>query len=386
MSTLMFHLADDARPRPGEKPDDFFAYVSTLSGDDAIDCPGRGQRLRWHQRTELASLPAGQTTFPIGWPRGVPAEVLTRDPLVARPSRVAAPADVRISRNASIFPVKFGIACAEPGRTWSRRVAVRLDTRWNDDDATTWTMDLSPGSTLQNAFLSPSTRWLDRRAGVVRWSGPGFLPGELDYSDIATDGSAAILLPVRLDPAVDLPDSEQPAPRKRFRIVAPPDVAADAEVDVLMFDARGEVESSFDVAPGAVVESEPVPVSTAFASCGAWVSRPTAPSERPDAVVDVVLERGGFLVVVPDGPLPPVEVGRVWLERVDGAPLAWVYGKGENDSSRWPIVRAGLVLGPLPPGAVSFRVRATGGDLGEAHAVVRVGKYDVLRLPRLTSR
>jgi hypothetical protein len=44
------------------------------------------------------------------------------------------------------------------------------------------------------------------------------------------------------------------------------------------------------------------------------------------------------------------------------------------------------VLGPLAPGAVSFRIRSTGGDLGEARAVVRVGKYDVLRLPRLASR
>jgi hypothetical protein len=220
----------------------------------------------------------------------------------------------------------------------------------------------------------------------VRWSGPGFLRGELAYSDVATDGSAVILLPVRLDPASDLPDSKLLVPRRRFRIAAPPELAADAEVSVRFFDSNGDVVSSQDVPPGAIVESEPVPVSAAFASCGAWVSPPTVPSERTDAVVDVALERGGFLVVVPDGATPPAELGRVWLERSDGAPFAGVYGRDENDRSRGPVVRAGLVLGPLLPGAVSFRIRSTGGDLGEARTVVRVGKYDVLRLPRLASR
>jgi hypothetical protein len=122
----------------------------------------------------------------------------------------------------------------------------------------------------------------------------------------------------------------------------------------------------------------------AFFTCGPdLVSEMTVLPEAGPA--QVRLSPGGLLLVAPEFILDGT-LGRLTLRRPDGLPLALNSGAEDgwslSDASFRPEVGAGTLLGPLPPGAVTFEVRLGGARLPDATAAVRAGRIEVLRIRR----
>ena len=265
-------------------------------------------------------------------------------------------------------------------------------------------LDFHAGGAAQRGWLSLPRglkrrrviRWFRSEGGEyrLRWSGKGIAAGEVSGTLPAPGRFADVDIILRPDPH-GTPDAEpaaatvaaEPAPSGPEPLevshegLPPGSDAARIAVGLLTGDGGG-VEALADHAEYTESDGNRVysldgdwrrASAIRFVSGTDRASDPvTPPSSGP---LHVVFRPAGLLCAVPDRVLPE-GFGRLTVRLADGAPLP-VHDGDQGDAVA---VSAGTLLGPLPEGTYTFKVRLGGVSLPDATATVRAGGVEVLRI------
>ena len=351
----------------------------------------RGETRRAFGRDEAASW-----YLPISFPPGA-SEVRTLVPadgsfrcesspiLTAWPETGRAPANVTVTLS-NLLPAGLCLRLTPPDLVakadgW---VVVEIDTGRGEPQKRAY--HFAAGQI--DARLSPDlqfTEWFPATGGVVRWTGRGVAAGEAVVPPSTRTRSAAADLVIVLD-GTPLPAD----PPEGSGIVVSRTAMFDVTLTgygpgtgpghaMLLSDAGGRVRSN---SPRGEVRhiGNSVPAWLAAAH-GDRVAPPRRVTEEMAGPVELALEPGGFLVVE-CATKPPGELGRITIERKDGAPLIFL------GTDLLPPIDAitGNRIGPLAPGDVSFVLRLAGMDVGEVTATVVAGETQTLTIPKLPAR
>jgi hypothetical protein len=234
-------------------------------------------------------------------------------------------------------------------------------------------------------------------AGTIRWSGPGVVPGSIDFAVGPTSSFEGTVDVVVKEPPLEAPTSAASAPPRveeetpiRMRLRGPD--AANLEGADVHYVSRND-EGSVSV-EGVGVDEDGVELMDPAIVVVAVASKQGEDSGRPDFVSaptrptdggSIVLERGGFAVVVPVSEPPRGLTLRI--ARVDGAPFRHrdrsqdgQAGGFVNEAGGGVEPSVGMVVGPLEPGVVRFAMRLGGVDAGEASVEIRAGENSPLVL------
>lgn len=370
-------------PTAGESKNSGYAFSLVRSGD-RFAYPGRGE-------TSHGSATGRITPDGAPWSARAPLHARLRlqldDRFRAEPGEFTAPAEVRLT-SLPRYPVSVWVELRPPDRRLTSNVSLGVHFR---QEGSAWTHHFGGKFDAGVPFDRASARWVfntefDAAAGTLRWSGDGVVPGEQRFEGLAAGELSALVVPVELLPddefvAAAASRSSQAASLARRTTVrvlteagAP---TSDAEVEVR--DAEGECLNMIYGPDQEVLVETMAPPRWAMACTGDSVSPVVSLSGWTASPVTLRLERGGYLLAMPEASSAvPSELGSPRIERRHGAPFT-VGGSIYTSEELTP----GLVLGPLPPGPIEFRVVLRGRVLATARATVRAGAYEVLRIPRL---
>ena len=343
--------------------------------------PGRGQAP--HRKVSVSLDPgayASRVMVPEGIEFRLACDGALGPPCRLDPSSVKAPRLVRILAGPR-YPILVRYRTAPANRTFEGHTQIRVE------------LDAGPGSKVPapaattllwagqplSAVSLPETRaWVPEPNGIVRWSGPGVLPGSAAYRDLAIAGAKDNELLC----VVEIRDPPQvvSATRSPRQVTVVPSAEGWAGLEVEVHSERGHVDA---VAWSEGERPEPLDVDpdTEWVLAAGPGDQVAGPVRLGGGGADLRLIRGGHLVAVPER-MPPPALGTCSIEREDGAPFVF-RGPDEVGSGRRATLCPGLVLGPFEPGPVSFRVRLGGADFGIVRGEVRASTYEPLAVPAL---
>lgn len=383
--TVTVRMPERGGPTSATSDDAKYQLRLIQLGETRTSWPGRGETTGGWDGGVVG--PPG-STWTANAPRGARCRIEHDARFRVEPEEFTAPADVRVTALAR-YPVHVRVEFDAPGRRFDRDATIQVtfsreegsDWKWD------WANSVPTGTTVVDAVGFPTLDTeFDRPAGTLRWKGDAVVDGAVDFSGLTEDVATAIVARVRVDPRWEpprpVPGGADAAGRRGLRIrvkwLAPRDTA---QAFVSFFDADGNLGTS-SVDENACVTVDAEHPRWAIATWGHLVSDAVRLDDGSSGDVPVSLVEGGYLVEVP-ATMPPKELGTPEVERADGGPFL-----AESDGCALLScdLRAGLVIGPLPPGRVAFRVTLRGHVLAEASADVVAGANTPLVIPRLRAR
>jgi hypothetical protein len=303
-----------------------------------------------------------------------------------------APADVSISP-VPRYVARIRVELRPPQRRFDRAATLQVVFGLREEAAWSWTRTCSLGAgaaigDIDTTAVLDVDADFDAPSGTLTWSGVGLLDGSAPFRDLSDTTRTPIDARIELDPKQDLPPArpdESPTTEKRARElsvrVSNIGIAGGEDVACHALDKDGgeyEVNLQNDGTGTLAVDEARWLAAWHGSLVSEWIDLGTTPA----AAAHLELAPGGFLVVVPAN-LPPPSLGTPRLERQDGRPF--LLNEGGACGTSWDM-SAGLVIGPLRPGTVTFRVTLGGRVLASATAEVRAGTYETLRIPRLRTQ
>jgi hypothetical protein len=226
--------------------------------------------------------------------------------------------------------------------------------------------------------------------GLVRvvWKGAAVLDGVTDPFQVVGGETRRVDVDLALNPEFT-PSAPVPPLRVRFR----GDRLAEADHETCVYAAdsgapgRDVAENSFYGKDAVELEPDAWRGVHEVGGIEGWnrIAPPAAIDPRTGEAT-LTFERGGHLLVVPDGWVD-ARLGSRTLRRADGrpCPVTWTAEGGRPSGctvDRVVPTSPGTLIGPLPPGTHAFDIRIGSAVVGRVQGTVGAGKIGLLRLPR----
>ena len=383
--TVVVHMPDRGGPEKGHEFEANFSLRMTIDAETLRPYPGRDERTQgW---TEGWIRTAGPDWLAIV-PRGARCTIGHHETFEADPETFTAPAEVRIAP-ARRWPVHVRAEVRQGARTLDGPTRFGINFYRAKPNAPA----RRPRHLVQeNVLLGDGAAVvvhefdlpLDVGSGTLSWSGAGVVSGSVAFGDLSETSRTTIEARIDLDPhRVETDESDDsPAPRTFAFRVLPAGVAGAEDFECRLISPSAGFDLLAIPPAGTATTTTRSGVRWAAAWDRTLVSDMVELPAVPAGEIRLELAPGGFLVVVPTN-LPPRQLGGATLSRTDGKPLIWDAGR---DVDMECDLAAGLVLGPLPAGRISFDVKVGGHVLANAAAEVRAGTYETLRIPRLRAQ
>jgi hypothetical protein len=354
-------------------------FNATYGRSDSLGAPGRDDRV---QSIETLSLPEDARELRLLLPAGQGFRMEGVDGLFAEPREFRPPAVVRIDHEPRWY-VKLRMRIeptdAVPARDgW---LAVRVDpgTGGSIPDWCVMQRVIAGRPVATQVRLEPRVVRVGGPEGVLRWSGAGVEPGQVEFSGLSRDAPSQLDVVVRLDGSVlpaDDPGSGLPA-TTRYRVIDP--LATGMAAYCVAASGPGG-NAGRDVVPGAVVETSIAGEVWVVAIRRDEVAGPARAPRGRDALTEITLVRGGWIDVGTDAP-PPMDLGPFTIGRRDDGMVTV-----EGCIARRVDLRRARRIGPMPPGEYEFVVRTGDEDLCDVRATVVAGETAKLGIPALAPR